>query len=183
MCFIMKYSGDCCSPTFFYFSSVLDNLYLYSGFYAGTDKGRTSLNIALCSPSYICVCTLQNMVAAPLRFVSLLLTVCFLHVVHGGAVYYGHKQPPLQHQPLPHHNDGYPQQQFLGNEMPHLPYGKEGPLPPQYGKELPQLPLQMGKERPLTDSKGELSPLFHPDQSLFDSSAHECLCPDGGWFG
>lgn len=95
------------------------------------------------------------MVAVPLRSFYLLITVsqlCLLHLVHGGA-YYGHKQLPQQHQPLPQYNDGYPQQQFMGNEMPHLPYGQEVP---QYGKELPQLPLQMAKERPLTDSKGEV---------------------------
>lgn len=102
---------------------------------------------------------LQKMVAVPLRSYYLLITVfhlCLLHFAHGGA-YYGHKQPPQQHQPLPQYNDGYPQQQFMGNEMPHLPYGKEGPSLPQYGKELPHLPLQMGKERPLTDSKGEVN--------------------------
>lgn len=100
---------------------------------------------------------LQKMVAVPLGSLYLLITVfqlCLLHQAHGGA-YYGHKQPPPQHQPLPQYNDGYPQQQFMGNEMPHLPYGKEGPSLPQYGKELPQLPLQMGKERPLTEGKGE----------------------------
>lgn len=74
--------------------------------------------------------------------------LCLVRLAHGGA-YYGQKQPHQQHQPLPQHNDGYPQQQFLGNEMPLMP------LLPQYGKELPQLPLQKGKERPLIEGKGE----------------------------
>lgn len=91
------------------------------------------------------------MVAVSLHSSFLFITVsqlCLLHLAHGGA-YYGHKQPPQQHQPLPQYNDGYPQQQFMGNEMPHLPYGKEVSL-------LPQLPMLKGKERPLTDSKGGL---------------------------
>ena len=68
--------------------------------------------------------------------------IALLHLAHGGA-YYGQNQPPQQHQPLPQYNDGFPQQQqFVGNDMPIL-------------KELPQLPLQMGKERPLMESKGE----------------------------
>ncbi|GLD63409.1 collagen alpha-1(VIII) chain-like protein [Lates japonicus] len=95
------------------------------------------------------------MVAVPLHsFYLLIYTVfqlCSLRLTHGGA-YYGHKQPPQQHQPLPQYNDGYPQQQFLGNEMPLMP------LPAQYGKELPQLPLQLGKERPLTEGKGQTFP-------------------------
>lgn len=103
---------------------------------------------------------MQKMAAAPLHSLCLLITVfqlSLLHLVHSGA-YYGHKQPPQQHQPLPQYNDGFPQQQFLGNEMPHLPYkGQDGPLLPQYGKELPQLPLPLGKERPLTEGKGEVS--------------------------
>ncbi|XP_032362513.1 collagen alpha-1(VIII) chain [Etheostoma spectabile] len=90
-------------------------------------------------------------------YLLIIFQLCLLHLAHGGA-YYGHKQPPQHHQPLPQYNDGYPQQQFLGNEMPHLPYGKEGPLIPQYGKELPQLPLQIGKERPLTKGKGQTFP-------------------------
>ena len=94
--------------------------------------------------------TLEKMVAAAVHFFSLLVPVfqlCLLRPAHGG-VYYGHKQPP--HQPLPQHNDGYPQQQFLGNEMPLMP------LVPQYGKEMPQLPLQKGKGRPLFEGKGDL---------------------------
>lgn len=95
--------------------------------------------------------TLQKMVASPLHYLMLL---SLLHLANGGA-YYGHKQPP-QHpqQPLPQYNDGYPQQQFLGNEMPHMPF--EMPAQPQYGKEIPQLPLQMGKERHPTKGKGEV---------------------------
>lgn len=88
------------------------------------------------------------MVAVPfhcLHHVILLFQLCLLHMVHGGA-YYGQKQPPQQHQPIPQY-DGFQQQQFLGNEMPLLP---------QYGNEFPQLPLQMGKQRLLTKGKGEL---------------------------
>lgn len=100
---------------------------------------------------------LQKMVAVPLCSFYLPIAafqLCLVNLAHAGA-YYGHKQPPQQHQPLPQFNDGFPQQQFMGNDMPHLPYGKEVPSLPQYGKDFPQLPLQMGKERPLTDSKGE----------------------------
>lgn len=89
------------------------------------------------------------MVAVPLHSFNLLITVfqlCLLYLAHGG-VYYGHKQPPQLPQPLPQ-QDGYPQQQFLENEMPILPH---------YGKEIPQLPLHMSKERPLTDGKGEFT--------------------------
>lgn len=42
----------------------------------------------------------------------------------------------------------------MGNEMPLMP------MVPQYGQELPQLPLQMGKERPLTEGKGEVNLLL-----------------------
>lgn len=38
--------------------------------------------------------------------------------------------------------------------MARAAYGKDVPLLPQYGKELPQLPLQMGNERPLGHGKG-----------------------------
>lgn len=97
---------------------------------------------------------LQKMAAVPLRSFHLLVAaahLCLPGLARGGA-YYGRKQ---QHQPLPQFNDGFPQQQFMGNEMPHLPYGKDVPLLPHLGKEFPQLPLQTGKERPPTDSKGE----------------------------
>lgn len=130
------------------------------------DATKTKYKFSICCKEsclqthfYLFSSPLQKMVAVPLRCFYPLITVfqlCLLHLAHGGA-YYGHKQPPQQHQPLPQYNDGFPQQQFMGNEMPHLPYGKEVPLLPQYGKELPQLPLQMGKERPLTGSKGEVS--------------------------
>ncbi len=109
---------------------------------------------------------LQKMVAVSLRSFCLLITafhLCLLRLAHGGA-YYGHKQPPQQHQPLPQYNDGYPQQQFMGNEMPHLQYGKEGAL-------LPQLPMLKGKERPRADSKGRVKWIL--DNYL--QSSHCCL--------
>lgn len=81
------------------------------------------------------------------------LLLCWPHGVRGGAVYYGPKQPPQQHQPLPQYNEGSlpQQQQFMGNEMP---YRKDLPFLPPYGKELP---LQMGNERPLSAGKGDAS--------------------------
>ncbi|KAK5891445.1 hypothetical protein CgunFtcFv8_018697 [Champsocephalus gunnari] len=99
------------------------------------------------------------MAAVPLHTFCVTITVfqlCLLHLANGGA-YHGPKQPPPRPQPppLPQYNDGSPQQQFLGNEMPHLPYGNEGPLLPQYGKDLPPLPLQKGIERPLNAGKGQ----------------------------
>lgn len=89
--------------------------------------------------------------ATPFHLLSLHIALCQLGLLHlaQGGVYYGHKGPPPQHQPLPQNNDGFPQQQFLGNEMPPMP------LLPHYGKELPHLPLQIGKERPLPEGKGE----------------------------
>lgn len=100
---------------------------------------------------------LQNMVAVPLGLFIAVFHLCLVQLAHGGA-YFGHKQPPQPPQPLPQYNDGFPQQPFKGNEMPRVTYGKDGPLLPQYGKELPQLPLQMGKERPLIHGKGSYCP-------------------------
>ena len=82
--------------------------------------------------------------STPLLFTLLQLTV--LPLVFGGA-YYGHKPHPQHHQPLPHlahmgmGKEGLPQQQYLGKDMHHMQY-------PQYRKELPQMPIHMGKENP-----------------------------------
>ncbi|CAG5934287.1 unnamed protein product, partial [Menidia menidia] len=93
-------------------------------------------------------------VAVPHFYNSLfsVLQLCLVHMAHGGA-YYGQKQPPQQHQPLPQYSDGYPQQQFLGNDMPNSPYGKDVPLLAQFGKDFPQMPPQIAKRTPLTNSK------------------------------
>lgn len=93
------------------------------------------------------------MVAAPLSSFLAVVLLCLVQFSQGGA-YFGRKQPPQPLQPLPQYNDGFPQQPFKGNEMPRATYGKDGPLLPQYGKEPPPLPLQMGNERPPVHGKG-----------------------------
>lgn len=78
----------------------------------------------------------------PLFFTLLHLVV--LTYVSGGA-YYGHKQHPQPYQPVQHHQrmgigkEGFPQQQYLGKEVPYMQY-------PHYRKELPQMPMHKGKE-------------------------------------
>ncbi|CAB1347316.1 unnamed protein product [Coregonus sp. 'balchen'] len=88
--------------------------------------------------------------SAPLPLLVALLQLAILPLVHAGA-YYGHKQHqqhPQQHQPMPHLShigmggkEQHPQQQWPGKEMPHMQY-------PQYRKEIPQMPMHMGKEYP-----------------------------------
>ena len=82
---------------------------------------------------------------APLSLTVLQLAA--LTYVCGGA-YYGHKQHPQHpqpYQPVQHHQhmgmgkEGFPQQQYLGKEVPYMQY-------PQYRKELPQMPMHKGKE-------------------------------------
>ncbi|KAK0147172.1 Collagen alpha-4(VI) chain [Merluccius polli] len=79
---------------------------------------------------------------APLFLVVLQLVV--LSCVHCGA-FYGHKQHPQHHQPMQHiqhmgiGKEGFPQQQFHGKEIPYMQY-------PHYRKEIPQMPMHMGKE-------------------------------------
>lgn len=79
---------------------------------------------------------------APL-FLSLLQLVVITHV--SGGAYYGHKQHPQQYQPMQHlqhigmGKEGFPQQQYLGKEVPYMQY-------PHYRKELPQIPVLKGKE-------------------------------------
>lgn len=89
--------------------------------------------------------------AGPLLSAHLFVLVehlCLLHHIHAGA-FYGHKQLPQQPLPqlplLSHGNEGIPQHHYHGKEMPHMPYGNEMPLLPQYGKERPQIPMHMGK--------------------------------------
>lgn len=90
--------------------------------------------------------------SAPLLVALFQLAV--LPLVHAG-VYYGHKQhqqhpqqQPQQHQPMPHlshmgmgSKEQHPQQQWPGKDMPHMQY-------PHYRKEIPQMPMHMGKEYP-----------------------------------
>ncbi|CAL8307867.1 unnamed protein product [Merluccius merluccius] len=88
------------------------------------------------------------MAALRLHPLHVLVVAFHLPCLAQAGAYYGSNQPPPQHQPLPQHNDGYlhqQQQQHLGNEMPQMAYGKETLMLPQYGMELPQLPLPMGK--------------------------------------
>lgn len=81
---------------------------------------------------------------APLQL-ALLQLIVFTYVSAGA--YYGHKQHPQQYQQMQHlqhmgmGKEGYPQQQYLGKEMPYMQY-------PHYRKELPQMPMQKGKENP-----------------------------------
>ncbi|PWA32172.1 hypothetical protein CCH79_00013341, partial [Gambusia affinis] len=104
-----------------------------------------------------------KMMAVLLRFschVVFLLQPYVMNTADGGA-YYGPKQPPQQQpQPIPQYSDDFPQQQFLGNEMPHSPFSKGIPSMSQHGKDAPQLPLplQIGKIRPLTKGKGDDKP-------------------------
>ncbi|KAI9530054.1 hypothetical protein NQZ68_004071 [Dissostichus eleginoides] len=77
----------------------------------------------------------------PLPFFLTLLQLAVLTCVTAGA-YYGHKQHPQQYQPVQHHQqmgkEGFPQQQYLGKEVPYMQY-------PHYRKEIPQMPMHKGK--------------------------------------
>lgn len=78
-----------------------------------------------------------------LLFLSLFHFVVLTHI-NGGA-FYGHKQHPQPYQPKQHHqhlgkgNGGFPQQQYLGKEVPYMQY-------PHYRKEVPQMPTLKGKQ-------------------------------------
>lgn len=84
---------------------------------------------------------------APL-FLTLLQLVVLTYV--SGGAYYGHKQHPQPYQPMQRlqhmgmGKEGFPQQQYLGKEVPYMQY-------PHYRKELPQIPMHKGKE---TSRKG-----------------------------
>lgn len=80
----------------------------------------------------------------PLLAPLFLLQLVVLTFVSGGA-YYGHKQHPQPYQPMQHiqhigmGKGGFPQQQYLGKDMPYMQY-------PHYSKELPPMPMHKGKE-------------------------------------
>lgn len=91
----------------------------------------------------------------------LIIYLGLLRFIQAGA-YYGIKPMPPQvpqYQPLgqqvPHMplgKDGVPMQ-HMGKEGPHLSYGKE--YIPQYIKEIPQIPM-LGKERISKKQKGNM---------------------------
>lgn len=80
----------------------------------------------------------------PVPFLLTLLQLAALTSVSGGA-YYGHKQHPQPYQPVQHHQhmgmgkEGFPQQQYLGKEVPYMQY-------PHYRKEIPQMPMHKGTD-------------------------------------
>lgn len=80
----------------------------------------------------------------PVPLFLALLQLVALTYVSGGA-YYGHKQHPQPYQPVQHlqhmgmGKEGFPQQQYLGKEVPYMQY-------PHYRKELPQMPMHKGKD-------------------------------------
>lgn len=83
-----------------------------------------------------------------------------------GGVYYGIKQLPPQvpqyqalGQQVPHMplgKEGIPMQ-HMGKEVPHMQYGKEYPHLPQYMKEVPQVPM-LGKDMAPKKEKGRHVP-------------------------
>lgn len=107
---------------------------------------------------------------APVQLLTVAVTI-YLELVKSiqGGVYYGIKQLPPQvpqyqalGQQVPHMplgKEGVPMQQMqqmqhMGKEVPHMQYGKEYPHLPQYMKEIPQLPL-LGKEMASKKEKGK----------------------------
>lgn len=103
------------------------------------------------------------MLLFPVQLLAVAVTV-YLELVRSaqGGAYYGIKQLPPQvpqYQPLgqqvPHMplgKEGIPMQ-HLGKEVPHMPYGKEYPHLPQYRKEVPQMPM-LGKDMAPKKEKG-----------------------------
>lgn len=125
----------------------------------------------------------------PVRLLAVAVTI-YLELVRSaqGGAYYGIKQLPPQvpqYQPLgqqvPHiplGKEGIPMQ-HMGKEMPHMQYGKEYPHLPQYMKEVPQMPL-LGKDMAPKKEKGRLSmPLTTPAQSCL--VPHSTICPRCVW--
>ncbi|OWK63998.1 Collagen alpha-1(VIII) chain [Lonchura striata] len=115
------------------------------------------------------------MLLFPVQLLTVAVTV-YLELVRSaqGGAYYGIKQLPPQvpqYQPLgqqvPHMplgKEGIPMQ-HLGKEMPHMPYGKEYPHLPQYRMEVPQMPMlskdmapKKEKEIPMRSLRGEQGP-------------------------
>ncbi|XP_009701454.1 PREDICTED: collagen alpha-1(VIII) chain-like, partial [Cariama cristata] len=104
------------------------------------------------------------MLLFPVQLLAVAVTI-YLELVRSaqGGVYYGIKQLPPQ----------VPQYQPLGQQVPHMPLGKEG-IPMQhmgkeYMKEVPQMPLlgkDMGpkkeKEMPIRSLRGEQGPPGEP---------------------
>lgn len=113
------------------------------------------------------------MLLFPMQLLVVAVTL-YLELVRSaqGGAYYGIKQLPPQvpqYQPLgqqvPHMplgKEGIPMQ-HLGKEVPRMPYGKEYPHLPQYRKEVPQMPM-LGKDMAPKKEKGKSacpSPLLH----------------------
>lgn len=79
-----------------------------------------------------------------LLITALLQLVVFTHA--SGGAFYGHNQHSQPYQQIQHFQHmgmgkgGFPQQQYLGKEVPYMQY-------PQYRKEIPQIPVLKGKEK------------------------------------
>lgn len=139
------------------------------------------------------------MLLFPVQLLAVAVTV-YLELVRSaqGGAYYGIKQLPPQvpqYQPLgqqvPHiplGKEGIPMQ-HLGKEVPHMPYGKEYPHLPQYRKEVPQMPM-LGKDIAPKKEKGgsaRPSPLLHSVchgemehwSRLLLKAGHSILVPKG----
>lgn len=127
----------------------------------------------------------------PMQLLAAAVTI-YLELVRSaqGGVYYGLKQLPPQvpqYQPLgqqvPHMplgKEGIPMQ-HMGKEVPHMQYGKEYPHLPQYMKEVPQMPL-LGKDMAPKKEKGRLgASLATPAQScpVPHSSLYPGVTKDG----
>lgn len=121
----------------------------------------------------------------PVQLLAVAVTI-YLELVRSaqGGVYYGIKQLPPQvpqYQPLgqqvPHMplgKEGIPMQ-HMGKEVPHMQYGKEYPHLPQYMKEVPQMPL-LGKDMAPKKEKGRFgTSLATRAQSCL--VPHSTLCP------
>lgn len=134
-------------------------------------KARKNIFSQLCVLWYFS--QVMVMLLFPVQLLAVAATV-YLELVRSaqGGAYYGIKQLPPQvpqYQPLgqqvPHMplgKEGIPMQ-HLGKEVPHMPYGKEYPHLPQYRKEVPQMPM-LGKDMVPKKEKGRSacpSPLLH----------------------
>lgn len=126
-----------------------------------------------------CFSQVMAMLLFPVQLLAVAVTI-YLELVRSaqGGVYYGIKQLPPQvpqYQPLgqqvPHMplgKEGIPMQ-HMGKEVPHMQYGKEYPHLPQYMKEVPQMPL-LGKDMAPKKEKGRLS------ASLATPVPHSSIC-------